>query len=181
MFLCRTQKVRYTAEKPLTLVSRYDKLILLGGLWTARFLMIEGWIFVKIVVSACLLGRNCKYNGSNNYDPKVAEFVRGADVIAVCPEECLGMPRIPMEIVNGVLVNRDGESVDGIVRGQVAAILERLRGEDIECCVLKSRSPTCGVRQIYDGTFSGKLVDGMGVLAQALRDAGYRCVDAEDL
>lgn len=136
---------------------------------------------MKIVVSACLLGRNCKYNGGNNFDPKVAEFVRGAEVIAVCPEEILGMPRIPMEIVGGVLINRDGEPVDAVVRGQVARILDRLQGEDIECCVLKSRSPTCGVRQVYDGTFSGKLVDGMGVLARALREAGYRCVDAEDL
>ena len=136
---------------------------------------------MKIVVSACLLGRNCKYNGGNNFDPKVAEFVRGREVIPVCPEEVLGMPRIPMEIVGGVLINRDGESVDAIVRGQVAQILERLKSEEIECCVLKSRSPTCGVRQVYDGNFSGKLVDGMGVLAQALREAGYRCVDAEDL
>ena len=136
---------------------------------------------MKIVVSACLLGRNCKYNGGNNYDPKVAEFVRGREVIPVCPEEVLGMPRIPMEIVGGVLINRDGETVDAVVREQVAQILERLRDEDIECCILKSRSPTCGVRQVYDGSFSGTLVDGMGVLAHALRDAGYRCVDAEDL
>ena len=133
------------------------------------------------MVSACLLGRNCKYNGGNNFDPKVAEFVSGREVIAVCPEEVLGMPRVPMEIVEGVLINRNGEMVDDIVRGQVERILEQLRDEDVECCVLKSRSPTCGVRQVYDGTFSGKLVDGMGVLARALGDAGYRCVDAEDL
>ena len=91
------------------------------------------------------------------------------------------MPRIPMEIVSGTLINRDGEVVDSIVRGQVERILERIRHEQIECCILKSRSPTCGVRQVYDGSFSGKLVDGMGVLAQALSDAGYRCVDAEEL
>ena len=136
---------------------------------------------MKIVVSACLLGRNCKYNGGNNFDPKAAEFIRGREVIPVCPEEILGMPRIPMEIVDGVLINRDGESVDAIVREQVAQILERLRGEEIECCILKSRSPTCGVRQVYDGSFSGVLVDGMGVLARALSEAGYRCVDAETL
>lgn len=136
---------------------------------------------MKIVVSACLLGRNCKYNGGNNFDPKVAEFLRGREVIPVCPEEILGMPRTPMEIVDGVLINRDGETVDGIVRGQVEKILGQLRGEEIECCILKSRSPTCGVRQVYDGSFSGTLVDGMGVLAQALTDAGYRCVDAEEL
>lgn len=136
---------------------------------------------MKILVSACLLGRNCKYNGGNNFDPKVDEFVRAREVLAVCPEKVLGMPRIPMEIVDGVLINREGESVDAIVRGQVEKILERIKDEEIECCILKSRSPTCGVRQVYDGTFSGKLVDGMGVLAKALQNAGYRCIDAEDL
>ena len=136
---------------------------------------------MKVLVSACLLGRNCKYNGGNNFDPKVAEFVGGREVVAVCPEECLGVPRIPMEIVDGVLINREGESVDAIVRGQVDRILDRLRDEEVECCILKSRSPTCGVRQVYDGTFSGTLVDGMGVLAQALHSAGYDCVDAEEL
>lgn len=136
---------------------------------------------MKILVSACLLGRNCKYSGGNNFDPKVAEFARGRDVVAVCPEECLGMPRVPMELADGVLINRDGEVVDAIVRAQVEKILERIKNEDIECCVLKSRSPTCGVRQVYDGSFSGKLVDGMGVLARALHDAGYHCIDAEAL
>ena len=136
---------------------------------------------MKVLVSACLLGRNCKYNGGNNLDSKVAEFVQGREVIPVCPEEVLGMPRIPMEIVNGELVNRAGETVDAVVRGQVARILEEIQDEDIECCILKSRSPTCGVRQVYDGSFSGKLVDGMGVLAQALWDGGYRCVDAEEI
>ena len=136
---------------------------------------------MKILVSACLLGRNCKYTGGNNFDPKVAEFARDREVIPVCPEECLGMPRIPMELVDGRLINRDGETVDDLVRAQIAEILEQIRNQEIECCVLKSRSPTCGVRQIYDGSFSGKLVDGMGALAKALHEAGYRCVDAEDL
>lgn len=136
---------------------------------------------MKIVVSACLLGRNCKYNGGNNLDAHVVSFAAGREVIPVCPEECLGMPRIPMEIVDGVLINRDGTVVDEAVRGQVAQILARLKAENVECCVLKSRSPTCGARQVYDGTFSGKLVDGMGVLAQALKDGGYPVIDAEDL
>jgi uncharacterized protein YbbK (DUF523 family) len=63
----------------------------------------------------------------------------------------------------------------------VAQILEEIKDEEIECCILKSRSPTCGVHQVYDGTFSGVLVDGAGVLAQALKDAGYRVLDDEDL
>lgn len=137
----------------------------------------------KIIVSACLLGENCKYNGGNNYDPKVAAFVRGREVIRVCPEALAGMgiPRTPMEIVGGILTTADGKVVDTQVRQAVVRILENIKGEDIECAILQSRSPTCGVHQVYDGTFSKKLVDGAGVLAQALKDAGYRVVDREDL
>ena len=138
---------------------------------------------MKIIVSACLLGRNCKYNGGNNYDKKLAAFLENKEVIPVCPEELagLGTPRVPMEIVNGVLINRDGVNVDEPVRNAVAKILEDLRGQDIQCAILKSRSPTCGVRQVYDGTFSGTLIDGGGTLAQALLDAGYTVLDNEEI
>lgn len=138
---------------------------------------------MKILVSACLLGRNCKYNGGNNYDEKVVEYLKNREVIEVCPEVLagLGVPRTPVEIVDGVLLDRDGNSVDEALRGAVRQILEQIQGEEIECAILKSRSPTCGVRQIYDGTFSGKLIDGSGSLAQALMDAGYKVIDAEDI
>lgn len=138
---------------------------------------------MKIVVSACLLGRNCKYSGGNNYHPAVAEFVKDKEVIEVCPEVLagLGIPRTPIEIVNGELRDRKGVSVEAQLRAAVAQLLDRLAGEDIECAVLQSRSPTCGVNQVYDGSFSGRLISGSGVFAQALRDAGYRVVDAEDM
>lgn len=137
----------------------------------------------KIIVSACLLGRNCKYNGGNNFSPRVAEFVKGREVIEVCPEVLagLGIPRTPIEIQDGIVVDRDGNRVDEAIRAAVAQLLAELEGEKIHCAVLKSRSPTCGVRQVYDGSFSGTLVDGAGVLAQALMDAGYRVIDAEEL
>ena len=138
---------------------------------------------MKVIVSACLLGRNCKYNGGNNYDKKVAAFLEGKEVIPVCPEELarLGTPRTPMEIVNGVLISRDGVVVDGPVRAAVAKILKEIKGQDIECAILKSRSPTCGVRQVYDGSFTGTLVDGAGTLAQALLNAGYTVLENEEV
>ena len=138
---------------------------------------------MKVIVSACLLGRNCKYNGGNNYDATVAAFLEGKEVIPVCPEELagLGVPRTPMEIVDGVLINRDGINVDAPVRAAVAHILEEIKDQQIECAILKSRSPTCGVRQVYDGTFSGRLISGTGTLAQALLDAGYIVLDNEEL
>lgn len=103
-------------------------------------------------------------------------------MIPVCPELLagLGVPREPIEIVNGTVRRKDGTSVDAELRKAVEAILAQLQSEDIECVVLKSRSPTCGVKQVYDGTFSGTLVDGMGILAQALREKGYKVIDSED-
>ena len=137
----------------------------------------------KVIVSACLLGRNCKYNGGNNLDSQVVKFVEGREVIPVCPEVLAGMgiPRTPIEIQNGIVVDRDGNVVDKAIRTAVEQILEELKDQDIDCAVLKSRSPTCGVRQVYDGSFTGTLVDGAGVLAQALMDAGFPVIDAEEL
>ena len=137
---------------------------------------------MKILVSACLLGENCKYNGGNNYCSEVVDYTNGKEVIAVCPEMLagLGCPRIPMEIVDGVLLNRDGQNLDLQMRAAISSLINRLKNEQIQCAILKSRSPTCGVKQIYDGTFSGKLVPGAGLFAQALIDAGYSVIDSED-
>ena len=135
------------------------------------------------MVSACLLGRNCKYNGGNNENPRVMDFVRGKEVIEVCPEMLagLGVPRTPIEIVNGTVLDKNGNNVDAPLRRATDEILDMLRGEEIECAILKSRSPTCGVKEIYDGTFSGVLIPGMGVLAEALSKAGYTVIDCEDI
>ena len=138
---------------------------------------------MKVLVSACLLGENCKYNGGNNFSSAVMEFVKEKDVIPICPEMMAGMgcPRTPIEIVNGVLMDRNGNNVDAVMREAVAQALKRIQKEEIQCAILQSRSPTCGVDQIYDGSFSGKLVSGSGVLAQALKEAGYLVIDAEDI
>ena len=138
---------------------------------------------MKILVSACLLGENCKYNGGNNFSPEVAEFVRDKEVLPICPEMMAGMgcPRTPIEIVDGVLMDKDGNNVDAAMREAVAQALEFAQKEEIRCAILQSRSPTCGVNQIYDGSFSGKLISGSGIFARALKAAGYTVMDAEDL
>ncbi len=138
---------------------------------------------MKILVSACLLGENCKYDGGNNYSAAVAEYIKGKEVLAVCPEMMagLGCPRTPIEIVNGVVMDSNGNSVDTAIRGAVAKAMERIAKEEIECAILQSRSPTCGVNQIYDGSFSRKRITGSGVFAQALKDAGIKVIDVEDL
>ena len=133
---------------------------------------------MKLLVSACLLGCNCKYNGGNNFCQKVADYAGDKEVISVCPEVLagLGTPREPIEIRDNEVVRRDGTSVDSAVRDAVA-----LEGQEIDLAVLKARSPTCGVYQVYDGTFSGVLRDGAGVLAQALSDRGIPVTDEEHL
>ena len=137
----------------------------------------------KVLVSGCLLGENCKYNGGNNYNPRVVEFLKDKEVISICPEMMAGMgcPRNPIEIVDGVLTDCHGKNVDSLIRKSVMEIMERIRDGEIQCAVLQSRSPTCGVNQVYDGTFSGKLIPGSGVFAKSLMDAGYRVIDVEDI
>lgn len=138
---------------------------------------------MKVLVSACLLGENCKYNGGNNYSSAVAEFVRGKEILPICPELMAGMgcPRTPIEIVDGVLTDRDGKNVDAAMRAAVEMAMKQISSEGIQCAVLQSRSPTCGVNHVYDGSFSGKLIPGSGIFAQALKEAGYRVIDAEDV
>ena len=137
----------------------------------------------KILVSGCLLGENCKYNGGNNYNPRIVEFLKDKEVISICPEMMAGMgcPRNPIEIVDGVLTDCHGKNVDSLIRKSVMEIMERIRDEEIQCAVLQSRSPTCGVNQVYDGTFSGKLIPGSGIFAKSLMDAGYLVIDVEDI
>ena len=137
----------------------------------------------KVLVSGCLLGENCKYNGGNNYKPRVVEFLKDKEVISICPEIMAGMgcPRNPIEIVDGVLTDCHGKNVDSLIRKSVMEIMERIRDEEIQCAILQSRSPTCGVKQVYDGTFSGKLIPGSGVFAKSLMDAGYLVIDGEDI
>ena len=131
---------------------------------------------MKILVSACLFGENCKYNGGNNLNAAVLKFVEGHEVVPICPEMMAGMgcPRTPVEIVKGIVTDRNGNVVDGIIRNAVARALEQIKGQEIDCAVLQSRSPTCGVNQIYDGTFTRTLIPGMGVTAKLLAESGLQ-------
>ena len=136
-----------------------------------------------VLVSACLFGENCKYNGGNNYNQAVVDFVSGKQIISVCPEIAGGLPtpREPVEIVDGSVRDANGKSYDRAFQQGIAKIFEKLEEQDIEMAILQSRSPSCGVNQIYDGTFSGQKVVGSGLFAQALKKRGYQVVDAEDI
>lgn len=140
---------------------------------------------MKIVCSACLLGHNCKYNGGNNRSEKLLAFIEEhhCEVIPVCPEVMGGLPtpRIPSEIVNGVVKNREGQNVDVQFHKGADIALDIVRKENPDLIILQSRSPSCGVKEVYDGTFSGKKIPGKGIFAQKLSRAGYEAVDIEDL
>ena len=138
---------------------------------------------MKIMVSACLAGENCKYNGGNNRNEKVLQLMQKHEVIMVCPEQMGGLPtpRIPAEIRNGLVTARDGRIVDSEFRAGAEKCLEIARQEQPDLIVLQSRSPSCGVKQRYDGTFTGTLVEGAGVTAQLLMENGFRVIDVEDL
>ncbi|MFT3983338.1 MAG: DUF523 domain-containing protein [Lachnospiraceae bacterium] len=135
-----------------------------------------------IIVSSCIMGENCKYNGGNNYDPEIAGFLKDKKLLKVCPELLarLPSPRSCAELVNGMVIDEKGRNVDATYREGIRRALEEIRGLDVEFVILQSRSPTCGVNQIYDGTFSGRLVSGRGLFAEALIKAGYTVIDAED-
>lgn len=138
---------------------------------------------MKILVSACLLGENCKYDGKNNYNEKVIEFVKGHEVIAVCPEVLggLSVPRKSAEIVNGTIMTKEHISVDKEFREGAAIALKQALDGKIDMAVLQSRSPSCGINQVYDGSFSGKLIEGQGIFAKMLKKAGIKLIDAEDI
>ena len=138
---------------------------------------------MKIMVSACLLGENCKYDGGNNRNEALLEMIAGHEVIPVCPEVAGGLPvpRIPAEIVNGRAVNRNGEDVDEAFRKGAEKTLETAEQEKPDLIILQSRSPSCGVNEIYDGTFSGRKIPGHGIFADMAINADYKVIDVEDL
>ena len=138
---------------------------------------------MKILVSACLLGKNCKYNGGNNLNQGVLDFIEGHEVIGVCPEQLGGLPtpRLPAEIVDGVVTNKEGVSVDAEFRKGAQSALAAALENKVDLAILQSRSPSCGVKEIYDGSFSGKKIKGQGVFAKLLSAYGIKVLDAEDV
>ena len=138
------------------------------------------------MISACLLGQNCKYNGGNNKSEKLNKIISsdsGNEIIPVCPEVLGGLPtpRPSAEIVDRVVMNTDGKSVDEQFRAGAEAVLKIAKDKNIDYAILQSRSPSCGVKRIYDGTFSGKTIPGNGVFAQLLKENGIEAVDIEDV
>ena len=137
-----------------------------------------------MLVNACLVGENCKYNGKNNKNEKILEFIRDKNVILVCPEVMGGLdiPRLKSEIVNhsDVVINENGEDVtDFFVKGAKKALKKAL-DNDVKLAVLKQKSPSCGYKKIYNGKFNGTIINGNGIFARMLEERKIKILTEED-
>jgi uncharacterized protein YbbK (DUF523 family) len=135
-----------------------------------------------ILVSACLAGVECRYNGTSYSIPKIAKMVKEGKAIPICPEILAGLPipRHPAEQQNGTIISSNGEdqTSDYLLGSKIALEIALL----IQCeqAIVKSNSPTCGCGVIYDGTFSGRLITGDGIFSRMLKDNGIEVCTEEN-
>lgn len=140
-----------------------------------------------ILVSGCLVGLNCKYNGGNNFNKKVDKLLREGKAIPVCPEQLGGLttPRAPSEIkvIDGkrYVFNSEGVDVTENFYKGACEVLELAKKLNIKKAILKSKSPTCGYGKIYNGNFEKTLIDGNGILTQMLLNNGIEVISSDDL
>ena len=134
----------------------------------------------RILVSACLLGVCCRYDGRGNPSAQVLDLLKRDDLelIPVCPEQLGGLPtpRLPSERVEDRIINRAGEDVTDQFQRGAAEALRLARSYGCDVAGLKERSPSCGCGRIYDGSFTGTLTEGNGVTTELLLSAGIQVV-----
>lgn len=137
----------------------------------------------KILVSACLLGIDCKYSGGNNLNEKVLDYIKDYEVIPVCPEIMGGLstPRPPSERIGDKVLNNQGIDVTNEYTKGANETLKLAKLFNVKKALLKAKSPSCGKGQIYDGTFKGVLVTGNGVTVGLLESNGIEVITEQDL
>ena len=149
-----------------------------------------------IIVSACLLGENCKYSGGNNKSENVIKYLEDKEYILVCPEQLGGLstPRNPSEIIT--YGNKDGNDVlsgctiflsnkvidvtKNFIQG-AEETLKIAKEHNVKTAILKAGSPSCGYKKIYDGSFLGNKIQGMGVTAAILNKENIALLDEDDI
>jgi len=133
--------------------------------------------------SACLLGVKCRYDGSDALSKKVVKLAKREHLIPVCPEQLGGLPtpREPSERRGRKVITKSGNDVTEQFSKGAEETLKLAKLFGVKDAVFKQRSPACGCGQIYDGTFSGKIVKGDGVTTAMLRKNGVRIISDEDL
>ncbi len=136
----------------------------------------------KILISACLVGLNCKYNGKNNKNIKLIELMKEHDLVPVCPEQLGGLPtpRPGAQRRENKVITQEGKDVTKEYQRGAEEVLRLAKELGIKKAILKSRSPSCGVDTIYDGTFANTLVERDGVTAELLRKNGIQVVSSDE-
>lgn len=131
-------------------------------------------MMTKILVSSCLLGTNCKYNGKNNLSADLVQLLKKYEIVSVCPESLGGLPtpRVPSERVNNQVINKEGVDVTMNFNQGAQQTLKIAKEKNCKIAILKKNSPSCGYGTIYDGTFTNTLMDGDGVTAELLYKNG---------
>lgn len=132
----------------------------------------------KILVSACLLGLNCRFDGKNNYTKEIDEFLQDYSVIPICPEIMGGLPtpRVGAERVADRVITADGRDVTEQFRKGAEEVLFLAKKYNVKKALLKLRSPSCGSDKIYDGTFTNTVTEGDGVTAELLKKNGIEII-----
>lgn len=136
----------------------------------------------KYVVSACLAGFACRYDGSAKPCPAIVALYQSGRAIPVCPESLSGLPapRPPCEQTLTGVICQNGRDVTKEFELGAARALQKAQKSGCKKAILKARSPSCGIGQVYDGSFTGALRPGNGIFAQKLLDAGWQVMDEDE-
>ena len=134
---------------------------------------------MNILISACLLGMSCRYNGEGQIIPGTDKLMEKHHLVPICPEIYGGLstPREPSEIKNGRVISKSGNDLTEYFERGAQEILALAKLYHCKYAILKERSPSCGYKEIYDGTFSGKIINGNGILAALLLKNGIVIID----
>lgn len=138
---------------------------------------------MNILISACLLGVNCRYNATGKMIPELEELISKHLLIPICPEQLGGLstPRSPAEIRGESVINKDSVDLTAeFIRG-AEETLKLAKIYNCKFAILKERSPSCGSGKIYDGTFSKTIVDGDGFTAKLLKENGIKIIGETEI
>lgn len=136
----------------------------------------------EYAVSACLCGVCCRYDGKTKCIPELKKLYDEKRAILVCPEVMGGMPtpRKPSEIAGDRVINSSGEDVTEYFQKGAKAALDLCKRYSVKKAILKQNSPSCGSKHVYDGTFSGVLIDGMGITSRLFAENGIEVIAEKD-
>ena len=138
---------------------------------------------MRLLISACLLGTCCRYDGASKAHRLAAALAQRYELVPVCPEQLGGLstPRKPSERRGERVVMNDGRDVTAEYRRGAEEALRLARLYGCTAAALKEKSPSCGCGRVYDGTFSGTLTDGDGVTAELLKENGIKVYGESEL